>query len=203
MLLRYTPGQRQAHWITAIAFVLLALSGLAFFHPSMFWAVGLLGGGQWARILHPFIGVVMFLAFLSFALGLIRHNAITANDRRWLGRIGDLMAGRHENLPEVGRYNAGQKVLYWVMLACMLALLASGIVIWRPYFTPAFTIAQVRLALVVHAGAGFLLLLGMIVHIYAAYWTRGSIRAMVRGSVTRWWAQVHHPGWYREVTGGK
>ncbi|OUL68570.1 formate dehydrogenase cytochrome b556 subunit, partial [Paraburkholderia hospita] len=56
LIVRYTPNERTNHWITAITFVLLALSGLALFHPSMFWLSALFGGGQWTRILHPFIG---------------------------------------------------------------------------------------------------------------------------------------------------
>ncbi|MGF6919625.1 cytochrome b subunit of formate dehydrogenase [Paraburkholderia sp. 40] len=44
--------------------MLLALSGLALFHPSMFWLTALFGGGQWTRVLHPFVGVVMFLVSL-------------------------------------------------------------------------------------------------------------------------------------------
>ncbi len=53
---RYTPGERTNHWIIAFTFILLALSGLALFHPSMYWLSNLFGGGPWTRILHPFIG---------------------------------------------------------------------------------------------------------------------------------------------------
>ena len=60
---RYTVAARINHWITAICLVLLALSGLALFHPSLFFLTGLFGGGQMARILHPWIGVVMFVSF--------------------------------------------------------------------------------------------------------------------------------------------
>ena len=74
MIDRYTSGERILHWVTALTFLLLAASGLAFFHPSMFWLANLLGGGTWARILHPFIGVVMFVAFILMALKFWRHN---------------------------------------------------------------------------------------------------------------------------------
>jgi len=63
LIQRYTTSQRINHWIIAMSFVLLALSGLALFHPSMFWLTNLFGGGPWTRILHPFIGVVMFVCF--------------------------------------------------------------------------------------------------------------------------------------------
>lgn len=63
LIVRYSANERTNHWITAITFVLLALSGLALFHPSMFWLTALFGGGQWTRILHPFVGLVMFVSF--------------------------------------------------------------------------------------------------------------------------------------------
>ncbi len=59
VIARYSERERINHWIPAIAFVLAALSGLALFHPSMYWMSSLVGGGTWSRILHPFIGLVM------------------------------------------------------------------------------------------------------------------------------------------------
>ncbi|HLS22113.1 MAG TPA: cytochrome b/b6 domain-containing protein, partial [Paenalcaligenes sp.] len=59
---RYTYFQRMNHWFIALCFILLAVSGLALFHPSLYWLANILGGGTWTRILHPFIGVAMFIA---------------------------------------------------------------------------------------------------------------------------------------------
>ena len=69
---RYNPSQRTNHWIVAILFVLAALSGLALFHPALFGLSGLFGGGTWTRILHPFIGVAMFVFFLWLAIRFCR-----------------------------------------------------------------------------------------------------------------------------------
>ncbi len=198
---RYKASDRINHWFTALCFILLALSGLAFFHPSMFWLTNLLGGGTWARILHPFIGVVMFLSFLGLTVRFWHHNRMTDNDRKWLGQWRDVLNNREDKLPEVGRYNGGQKLLFWVMVLTMLLLLVTGIVIWQPYFAPAFSVTLVRWAVLVHAISAFVLILGIIVHIYAAIWVKGTIGAMTRGYVTRAWARKHHPAWYREVTG--
>ena len=101
-------------------------------------------------------------------------------------------------LPNVGRYNAGQKVLFWVQVTCLILLLVTGIVIWQPYFAPAFHITVLRLAVVVHSIAAFILILGIIVHIYAGIWVKGSVQAMTRGYVTRAWLRKHHLAWYRE-----
>ena len=198
---RYKAGDRINHWFVALTFVLLALSGLALFHPALFWLTNLFGGGPWTRILHPFIGVVMFVSFAALAVKFWHHNVIEPRDRQWLKQGRGVVANREDKLPEVGRYNAGQKALFWVMVAAMLLLILSGVVMWRPYFAPAFPIPLIRLASLLHALAGFVLILGIIVHIYAAIWVKGTIGAMTRGTVTRKWARKHHPAWYREVGG--
>ncbi|WP_042958880.1 formate dehydrogenase subunit gamma, partial [Burkholderia pseudomallei] len=189
LIVRYTANERSNHWITAISFVLLALSGLALFHPSMFWMTALFGGGQWTRILHPFVGLVMFASFAVMVVRYWRHNLLDAGDRQWLRQMDDVLANREDKLPEVGRYNAGQKLLFFVMVACLLLLLVSGIVIWRRYFSLYFPIGVIRAAAVVHAAAAFALIVGIVVHVYAALWVKGSIGAMVRGTVTVGWAR--------------
>ncbi|CDY79514.1 Formate dehydrogenase O gamma subunit [Caballeronia glathei] len=201
LIVRYTPNERTNHWITAITFVLLALSGLAMFHPAMSFLYFVLGGGQWTRILHPFVGVVMFLSFLILMLRFWHHNYLDKDDMQWMKQVGDVLNNREDRLPEIGRYNAGQKVLFFVMVACLLLLLVSGIVIWRRYFSFYFPIGIIRLASVVHASAAWLLIIGIVVHIYAAIWVKGSVGAMVRGTVTYGWARKHHPRWFREIIG--
>ncbi|EEA00320.1 formate dehydrogenase, gamma subunit [Burkholderia sp. H160] len=201
LIVRYTPNERTNHWITAICFILLALSGLAMFHPSMAFLYATLGGGQWTRILHPFIGCVMFISFLILALRFWHHNYLDSADMQWMKQLGDVMNNREERLPAVGRYNAGQKLLFFVMVICMLLLLLSGIVIWRRYFSFYFPIGLIRFGAVVHALTAFLLMVGIIVHVYAALWVKGSVRAMTRGTVTYGWARKHHPNWFREIIG--
>ena len=199
---RYHPADRANHWLTAITFILLALSGLALFHPAFFFLSHLFGGGPWMRILHPFIGIVMAVSFYFLAHRFFADNLMTAADWQWVRQLRDVITNHDERLPEVGRFNAGQKLLFWVMIATMLLLLLSGIVIWQPWFAPYFPIELIRVAVVIHSVSAFALMLGIIVHIYAAYWVRGTIRAMTQGTVPRAWAKHHHPGWYREVTKG-
>ena len=67
-ILRYTSNQRTNHWLVAILFLMAGLSGLALFHPALFWLSNLFGGGPWTRILHPFMGVLMFVLFLGLVL---------------------------------------------------------------------------------------------------------------------------------------
>lgn len=199
MLVRYRPNERWNHWITAMSFVMLALSGLALFHPSMFWLTELFGGGQWTRVMHPFIGLVMFVSFAAMGVRYWHANQIDADDVNWLKKIGDVLQNKEEGLPPVGKYNAGQKMLFFTIIVCMLALLLSGIVIWRRYFSLYFPIELIRIAALVHAVAAFVLIAGILVHIYAAIWVKGSIQAMMLGTVSYGWARKHHPKWFRQM----
>jgi formate dehydrogenase subunit gamma len=200
---RYDANERLNHWIVAILFILLAASGLAFFHPSFWFLSVLLGGGTWARILHPFIGVLMFAFFLVMAMRYWNDNKIQPYDREWGKRLSDVINNRDDNLPPIDKYNVGQKQLFWTMVVTMVLLIVSGIMMWRPYFAGAFPIPLIRIAAVVHMLSAFVLIVGIIVHVYAAlFWVRGSLRAMTRGTVSRAWARHHHPLWYRRMTGG-
>ena len=198
-LTRYDAQERANHWLVGICFILLALSGLAFFHPAFYPLTQLFGGGVWARILHPFLGVLMALAFLVMFFRFKSLNAMTPADKEWLSRVGEMIDGNDHNMPEQGKYNGGQKIVFWGMAVCIPALVCSGLVMWRSYFD--FPGALVRVAVVVHAAAAILMIMIAIVHVYAAIWTKNTIRAMWYGTVTRAWAKQHHRAWYRQMTG--
>ena len=198
-LQRYDAQERANHWLVGICFILLALSGLAFFHPAFYPLTQLFGGGVWARILHPFIGVLMAAAFLVMFFRFRSLNTITPADKEWLSRVGEMMDGNDHNMPEQGKYNGGQKMMFWTMALCMLLLLVSGAFMWRTFFT--VPVDVVRLGAVVHAAIAAIMIAMTFVHVYAALWVRGTVRAMVYGTVTRAWAKQHHRAWYRQVTG--
>jgi formate dehydrogenase subunit gamma len=202
-ILRYTANQRTNHWLVAILFFMAGLSGLALFHPALFWLSNLFGGGPWTRILHPFMGVAMFVLFTGLVIRFWRANFFIHNDKLWLKRIDRVMLNQEEGVPPIGKYNPGQKLLFWTLLACMLVLLFSGVVIWRVYFSQWFGITTIRLAVLAHAAAAFVLVTSIIVHIYAGIWIKGSVDAMLHGWVSRAWARKHHALWYRDVTGDK
>ena len=102
-ILRYNANERTNHWIVAILFFMAGLSGLALFHPALFWLSHLFGGGPWTRILHPFMGVAMFVFFLGLVIRFWRANFITANDRLWLRRIDRVMVNREDGVPTIGK----------------------------------------------------------------------------------------------------
>lgn len=198
---RYSAPERINHWIVAFCFVFAALSGLGFFFPSFNWLMHVLGTPQLARILHPFIGVIMFAAFLLMFLRYWRDNLIERDDLEWAKNIRKV--AQNEEVGDTGRYNFGQKCVFWAAIVSLLLLLASGIIIWRPYFAGAFSIPIIRLALVVHSVSAVVLIMVIMVHIYAALWVKGTITAMVEGWVTPAWAKKHHPRWYRQIRKNK
>ena len=200
---RYTTAARINHWVTAVSLVLLALSGLALFHPSLYFLTALFGGGQMTRIIHPWIGVVLAISFLGLFIRFFALNFWKPEDTVWMKNIGKVINAKDEELPELGKYNAGQKLVFWGQSLLIVVLFGSGIVLWDSYFASYTTIDQKRLAAVAHALCAIAAILIWIVHVYAAIWVKGTLRAMMRGNVSAAWAKHHHPGWYREVTGGK
>lgn len=197
---RYPASTRANHWLVVILFTLAALSGLGLFHPALAWLVNLFGGGPWARILHPFLGLAMALGFIGLAMHVAGENRMLDRDRQWLRQWRDVVANREGDLPEAGKYNAGQKLVFWSMLVLLVLLLVTGFLFWRPWFTPYVPITVVRLATLIHSASAALLVILVIVHAYAAIWVKGSVRAMVQGYVSARWARIHHSLWYREVT---
>src|SRR6266700_8178490 len=138
-LQRYSDADRMNHWALVVLFFCAALSGLSMFHPSLFFLSTLFGGGPWTRILHPFAGLLVFLSFGGMYVRLARDNLWSADDSAWLGRARALFAGHTEQMPPAGRYNAGQKLIFWWMSLSVLILVVTGILFWRPYFAEYFS----------------------------------------------------------------
>lgn len=202
LLPRYSDGERMNHWFIALMFILAGLSGLAFFHPAFFVLSHLFGGGSWTRILHPFMGVLMMLGFLGLFFKLWRQNLINDQDRAWRREAGRMLRGDKSGMPPVGKYNYGQKMVFWLMALSLAVLLVTGVMFWRPWFDGYFGVDAQRIALLLHAGAAVLLILATVMHVYAAIWVKGTLRAMTRGTVTEGWAKLNHPLWHQEVRKG-
>jgi formate dehydrogenase subunit gamma len=114
-----------------------------------------------------------------------------------------MQTGHERDMPAVGKYNAGQKLVFWLFGISLLLLFITGFVFWQPWFADYFAIPLRRIAVVVHAASAVVLVLSVIVHVYAAIWVKGTMRAMTRGTVTEAWARQNHPLWYQETTGKK
>jgi len=198
-LIRHATGTRINHWITGICFVLLMLSGLSMFHPMLSFLSNLFGGGQWTRAVHPWIGIVLFISYAGLIVQFWRDNQWTRDDVAWMRAIDRVIVNEEEGVPEVARFNAGQKFVFWAMTLLVPVLLFTGLLIWEVYFGAFTSIEAQRIALLVHSMAAIAAILVWIIHVYAAIWVKGSMRAMTQGYVTPGWAWRHHRKWFRSL----
>jgi formate dehydrogenase subunit gamma len=200
---RYTFTERVCHWMSAATYTYCLSTGLAFYSPHLFWMALVLGGGPTSRYWHPIVGL-LFVAGAVWMHDLWRRDMdITETDKRWLHRVENYAKNQDELLPLSERFNAGQKLFYWLMFYGGLALLLSGVFIWFPEYI-SFRIAWMRqLMILIHEIAALLTIGGFIVHLYMGiFLVPGSMTAMTVGYVTRSWARVHHRLWYIRATGG-
>ncbi|AGL85037.1 MULTISPECIES: formate dehydrogenase subunit gamma [Pseudomonas] len=200
LILRTRFIERASHWFMVICFFMVALSGLSWFFPSLNWLNGVFGTPQLARILHPFLGTVVFLLLMFLFVRFVKHNLPERQDAIWFRNLKTVLSGDHSQPLQIGKYNAGQKILFWGIMGLISLLLLSGVVIWRPWFAQYFSIPLIRIALLTHALAGISLMLLIIGHAYLAFWVKGSIRGMVTGYVSRSWARSHHDRWYQQIS---
>lgn len=203
LIRRFTEAERMVHWAVAFLFFAAGLSGLAMFHPSLFFFSNLFGGGSWTRILHPFMGLLMFLFFARLAYQHWHENKLTDADREWSKQASALLMGQDPVMPPAGKFNAGQKRMFWTLVSCMAVLVITGLMVWRPWLDVYVPIPAQRLALLLHAAGAAILVITVIGHVYMAIWTKGVMTAMTRGYVSARWARQNHPLWYQEMTGEK
>ena len=200
---RYTDNQRINHWLVVLFFGLAGFSGLALFHPNLFFLTQFFGGPHWTRIVHPYFGIGVFLLFLLMFIGFVGANLWKRRDSEWLKASPELVLhDDEEKMPPVGKYNAGQKLVFWLMTLSLLVLLLTGLLFWQAWFADSVPIPVQRVAVVLHAFAAFIMSLTAVVHIYAAIWVKGTLRAMTQGTVSAGWAKRHHSLWYRDKMEG-
>jgi formate dehydrogenase subunit gamma len=202
---RYSGSARVNHWIVAISFVLLMLSGLSLFHPTFYPLSALFGGLQVAREIHPWLGLLLVIGFLGLFIRFFPQNLPERTDWVWLARLRHVLTANDQYLPEIGKYNAGQKFVFWSQFVLIATLLVTGIGLWDQglaYVESVLgfkaTIEQQRWAALIHSIAAVLAIAIWIVHVYAAIWVRGTISAMTRGTVTGGWGWRHHRKWLRK-----
>ncbi|MBJ3814927.1 formate dehydrogenase-N subunit gamma [Shimwellia pseudoproteus] len=202
-ILRTRFIDRACHWTVVVCFFLVSLSGIALFFPTLQWLTETFGTPQMGRILHPFFGVLIFMMLVFMFVRFVHHNIPDRQDIPWIKGIVEVLKGNEHHVAEVGKYNAGQKMMFWTIMSMILVLLATGLVIWRPYLAAYFPIPLVRWCLLIHATAAIVLIHAILIHMYMAFWVKGSISGMIEGKVSRRWARKHHPRWYRDVDAGE
>jgi len=202
-VLRFTGFERFVHWVTATAFVVLAITGL-----NVTFGRALFAGGygseafstwsQWAKYAHNYISFAFTIGVLLMFLMWISQNFPTKADVEWLKRGGGIFTKRHGGHPPAWKFNAGQKLLYWIVVIAGIAMIVTGYMLMFPFYG-GLTVGGMELAEIFHGIVGVLFIAMIIAHIYiGTIGMEGAIEAMVDGTVDYNWAKEHHRLWVEE-----
>jgi formate dehydrogenase subunit gamma len=199
-ILRYTFVERANHWVASLSYIYCLITGLSWWSPWLFWLTVLGGGQQISRILHPWFGLVFGIAVIYMYVLWAGQMRTTETDKQWWRSLRHYVRNEDEKMPPAGRYNAGQKLLFWGFFVCMWLLLLSGIVLWFPEKI-GWSWRYLRyIAVLVHASTALITIGLFMIHIYMSVFAeRGAFGSVVRGDVSQEFARRYHPGWYEEV----
>jgi hypothetical protein len=114
-IVRYTFFERINHWIGALSYTYLLVTGLAFWSPYLYWLAAVVGGGPAARLWHPWFGLIFTLSIFVTFVQWRGDMEINDADRAWGRAIPDYIENEDEKLPPVGRFNFGQKLFFWAI----------------------------------------------------------------------------------------
>jgi formate dehydrogenase subunit gamma len=199
---RYTFAERAYHWINAIAYTYLMLTGLAIFTPLAYWLAYVLGGPATIRYWHPWVGLIYLATIFWMHRMWKRDMQRIPEDERWSKNIRAYAENHDELMPPQGRFNAGQKQFWWLMLYCTFILLITGIIMWIPEKMPRELHWVLPITVFIHSATALITIAAFIIHVYMSIWvTPGSVKAMVEGHVSTNWARHHHRLWYEKITG--
>ncbi len=193
---RYGFSERLMHAAAALSYCYLLATGLAFWTPALYWLAIVLGGGYLSRQVHPWVGVFFAAVVVWMWAAWRRDMRVDDGDRRWRRAMSSYVRNEDADVPPAGRFNYGQKMLFWIMAGGAIGLLGSGLVMWFVASVPRDLIWVRGVATVVHAIAALLTMGGFIVHLYMGLAVvPGGLDAILHGSVSEEWAKHHHPLW--------
>jgi len=199
-VLRYSFHERLVHWLAAISYVYLMLTGLAFWSPWLFWIATLFGGATISRELHPWAGLIFVVATIMMLDMWGKQMRETELDKQFWRALPHYIRNEDEQVPSADRFNAGQKLLFWGFFWCGILLLLSGLILWFPNFVP-WNLRFLRyFAVIVHPAAALLTIGLFIIHVYmGTAMERGAFESVVRGDVSAGWAKRYHRIWYEHL----
>src|SRR4051794_9606644 len=198
-IVRFNAFERAVHWMTATCFIILALTGLniTFGKPLLLPLIGepaFAGWAQWAKYAHNYLSfpfaIGVFCTFLMWVAGNIPNRV----DLEWTKRGGGIVGHDH---PPAYRFNAGQKMIYWIVVLGGTAVAVTGYLLMFPFY--ATDIQGMQLAQTVHAIVAVLFVAVMLAHIYiGTLGMEGAFEAMGEGTVDVNWAREHHALWLEQ-----
>ncbi len=200
-LLRHRAYTRFLHWAYGILFFLALLSGFGIYMPWIFrWFTPFFGGGATMRMLHPWFGLGFVFFFGLQVANWVPMMRWRPSDTRWIKQLKEYISYRDSiEPPDVGFFNAGQKVQFWEIIGGSIAFVITGVIMWFPEIFGRWPVA---VSYVIHDISALIMLAGIFIHIYlSTIGEPGTMQAMTRGTVSEAWAWTHHPAWYKETTG--
>ena len=204
---RFTPFERAAHWANAIAFVVLAVSGMVIAYGK-FFVQPIIGGTLFGWLtyvlknLHNFAGPVFAVSLAVVFFTFLRDNWPQKGDINWLLKGGGMFGGSE---PASNRFNAGEKIVFWGgVLSLGVIVVSSGFVLDKLLPGLVYERATMQIAHMVHAVATVFMMAMFSAHIYlGTVGMQGAYKAMRTGYVDETWAKEHHEWWYDDVKAGK
>ncbi len=202
-IVRFNAFERFVHWMTATCFIILAISGLnitfgkftllPLMSPDAFTA-----WSQWLKYAHNYLSFPFTIGVVLMFLMWIGGNIPNRRDVEWIKRGGGIIGNDH---PPAGRFNAGQKMIYWIVVLGGAAVAVSGYILMFPFYGT--TVAGMQLAQIVHGIVAVLFVAAMLAHIYiGTIGMEGAFQAMGSGEVDVNWAKEHHSVWLEEEMSG-
>ena len=195
-IVRFTAFERFAHWMTAICFVVMALTGLnitfgrvlllPLMSPDAFATFS-----QWAKYAHNFLSFPFTIGVIVIFAIWITGNIPNKVDVEWVKRGGGLVGHDH---PPAYRFNAGQKGIFWIQMLGGTAMVITGFLLIFPFYGT--TVGDMELAEVAHSVVAMLYIAAILGHIYiGSLGMEGAFEAMGEGTVDLNWAKEHHSLW--------
>jgi formate dehydrogenase subunit gamma len=198
-ILRFNVFERFVHWLTAVTFVILAVTGLnitfgrslilPWLGPSAFseWS-------EWAKFSHNYLSFAFTTGLVLMFLIWVARNLPSRNDVVWFKNGGGMFGGKE---PPAEKFNGGEKLIFWISTIGGGLVVATGFVLLFPFYGT--TVGNMELAEIVHSVVAVLYVSAMFVHIYmGTIGVEGAFEAMAEGNVDVNWAKERHSLWYEE-----
>lgn len=202
MIQRFNLLERFTHWMTATAFIVLAITGLNYVFGKRL-LMPLIGAdafstwSQGSKLAHASISWVFMAGVLIMLVIWIKDNFPDRYDLAWLKAGGGMFDRSNTTHPPATRFNAGQKLIFWAVVIGGVALSASGILLLFPFFFA--DINGMQIAQYLHATAAMVMIAIILAHIYiGTLGMEGAFQAMGTGEVDLTWAKEHHPVWVEQ-----
>jgi formate dehydrogenase subunit gamma len=218
---RFNFVDRLGHWLTAVSFIILGLTGLNTLYgryviKPVIGADAFAALAQFSKYLHNYVAFAFILGLVLILVLWIRDNIPDRYDWPWLKQGGFIPRHSH---PPARRFNAGQKILFWLVILAGISISLSGIALLFPFQfalfsktfaflnhlgfnlpTPLTPIQEMQLTQVWHGIVALLFVILIFGHIYiGTLGMEGAFDAMGSGKVDLNWAREHHSVWVEEL----